>query len=442
MKVAFIDEDGVKFSADKKVLIEAPAELKSYCMPEETEEIAGEAFARCKKLYHVFFGHSLRKIGEKAFLRLPNLQEVTIHEGVVEIGDSAFAFCPHLLGITLPEGLKLIPYALLCGCEHLMEVNIPDSIETIDSMAFDGCVRLQSINIPKNLKHFTPDCFDENACSIIGENEYFKNIDGAIYSEDMHTLIYSYSNPKTFHVPDGVKEIGVEAFSRCKQIEEIVIPESVNVIHSNAFSDCLALKSVNLPQKLEKLNTNIFFNCPSLEKIVIPDNVTEIASGAFYGCTNLNGIVLPASVKEIEGNPFAGANYPIVSQNKRYVVKDVALYDTLTNTLVDVFSKADRFSVAEGTEEIGQDSIGGCPMLEIIIPTSVKALHFGALDDCETLERIVFKGKIIYAKYEFGFYNSNLREVVVPKDLVPYYKRLFGNDAELVVRDINNCPIR
>lgn len=60
-----------------------------------------------------------------------------------------------------------------------------------------------------------------------------------------------------------------------------------------------------------------------------------------------------------------------------------------------------------------------CPhLLGITLPEGLKKLNTNIFFNCPSLEKIVIK------------------------DFVPYYKHLFGNDAELVVRDINNCPIR
>ena len=49
-------------------------------------------------------------------------------------------------------------------------------------------------------------------------------------------------------IPDGVNEIGVDAFSGCTSLQSITIPDSVTEIGCGAFWGCTNLKNVTIPQ--------------------------------------------------------------------------------------------------------------------------------------------------------------------------------------------------
>ena len=77
------------------------------------------------------------------------------------------------------------------------------------------------------------------------------------------------SNEDVLTIEDGV----VEA---CKQdAVDVVIPEGVKEIGYNAFSDCKALKSILLPSTLEEIAPAAFENCTSLATIKFNGTVEQ-----------------------------------------------------------------------------------------------------------------------------------------------------------------------
>lgn len=83
-------------------------------------------------------------------------------------------------------------------------------------------------------------------------------------------------------IPDGVKKVGVNAFTYCSSLQSVVIPGSTHTIAGAAFS-----------------------NCTSLQSVIIPDGLKNIENGAFLGCRSLENLILPASVRSISSNAFS-----------------------------------------------------------------------------------------------------------------------------------------
>lgn len=70
-------------------------------------------------------------------------------------------------------------------------------------------------------------------------------------------------------IPDGVTEIGKEAFIYCHFLESITIPNSVKTINKHVFGDCISLKTVSFSDSIEQITNGskygAFKNCPSLD---------------------------------------------------------------------------------------------------------------------------------------------------------------------------------
>jgi len=76
------------------------------------------------------------------------------------------------------------------------------------------------------------------------------------------------------HIPEGVLEIGLRAFSDCRNLKSVVIPDSVTKIEGFAFYACGAIKSVHIPESVDFIGTEAFARCSSLAFACIPPACT------------------------------------------------------------------------------------------------------------------------------------------------------------------------
>lgn len=212
------------------------------------------------------------KIASQAHYQNNDLTEYEIGEGIAQIGDFAFARSG-LNSIVIPEGVEKIGYGAFYHCDDLTKVTIPSSVKEIDANAFSYTPWLTGL--------------ENNSSSpfvIVG--------DGIL-------LAYTGSD-SVVNIPDGVKQIGAEAFKDHMGITAVNIPSSVTVIGEAAFCGCKNLKTVNGGASLEKVCDRAFQHCP-LSKIVIPASMEEIGLGA-YDCMGgtdtviFEGTQLPALV--------------------------------------------------------------------------------------------------------------------------------------------------
>ena len=201
----WVDEFGVKYSADRKKLIRAPKSLcgdyrvldgtvvicddafrwrdnmREITLPQNVTSIGNGAFSCCLHLQEIILPSSIMSIGDKAFLRCMDLQEITIPSSVTSIGDKAFWRCKNLQEITLPSGLTSIGNSTFESCWNLQKITLPSSVTSIGDFAFRDCRYLQEITIPSSV-------------TSIGDNIF-----GGFYT-------YWHENLKRINIPRGTLE--------------------------------------------------------------------------------------------------------------------------------------------------------------------------------------------------------------------------------------------
>ena len=249
------------------------------------------AFYNCSSLTSITIPYSVTSIGNYAFNGCSSLTSITIPDSVTSIGNYAFNGCSSLTSITIPDSVTSIGDDAFSGCSSLTSITIPDSVTSIGYSAFSRCSSLTSINVDKN-------------------NEYYKSIDGNLYSKDGTTLI-QYAIGKTateFTIPDNVTSIEYGAFYYCSSLTSINIPNGVTSIGDSVFYNCSSLTSITIPDSITSIGYGTFANCSSLTSIIIPDSVTSIGNYAFHNCSSLMSITIPSGVKSIGYGAFKGCS--------------------------------------------------------------------------------------------------------------------------------------
>ena len=312
LKEAFIDEWGVKYSKDGRILLKAPKELRGvYSVKEGTRIICNYVFFHCRSLSNIVIPDSVTDIGEGAFSDCRSLSNIVIPDSVTDIGKSAFSGCSSLSNIVIPDSVTDIGDDAFFHCSSLSNIVIPDSVTDIGEGAFLYCSSLSNIVIP-------------NSVTDIGDYAFS-------YCSSLSNIV----------IPDSVTDIGNFAFSRCCSLSEIVIPSSVTSIGNRAFSRCSSLKYISIPKSVIGLNGNPFaewngkleclspnfvyeddvlfnrdkskiisFRKQNIKSYVIPSSVISIGDRAFYGCDSLSEIVIPSSVTSIGKGAFYNCKFP------------------------------------------------------------------------------------------------------------------------------------
>lgn len=291
-------EEGLTITSDGKLTKVSP-DLTEVKIPDRITEIARDkynapiAFKECDKLKKVTFGKGVTcisgdyTISPYIFINIfggsynsdcNSVEEVIISEGVTEVGDSAFAELTKLKTVVLPNSLNSIGVGAFLNCTSLKEIAIPDSVT--------------SIAAPTYGKYTFPGAFD--SCTNIKVTYKGKTYDYA-HIDDLYKAINGNENSSAVTGGEGMTIEDNTVVSANKDITRAVIPQGVKQIGADAFSDCTQLTEVLIPDTVTFIGVYAFNNCTSLREIALPDSVTEcqiVKGGArephpFYNCSDL-----------------------------------------------------------------------------------------------------------------------------------------------------------
>ena len=98
--------------------------------------------------------------------------------------------------------------------------------------------------------------------------------------------LHSRHRLQSIVLPQGIKEIGSQAFFSCDSIEEIIIPASVEKIGQSAFNLCRGLRKVVF-EGAPKVEDFAFANCPLLQDIVVKGSRPQFSVLAFIGTRSI-----------------------------------------------------------------------------------------------------------------------------------------------------------
>ena len=138
------------------------------------------------------------------------------------------------------------------------------------------------------------------------KSPHYVEIDGIIYTKDMHRLIVGSAGLKHVEVPEGVEKITDFAFYN-SEIESVKLPDSIKKIGDEAFSNCHNLKEVNLGNGVKQLGNYVFSWDENLTKIELPPSLQEVGAYSFYK-SNIKSITLNEGLSNIVQGAFVGTH--------------------------------------------------------------------------------------------------------------------------------------
>ena len=202
------------------------------------------------------------------------------------------------------------------------------------------------------------------------------------------------------------------AFFFHEEITSVTIPEGVTEIGENAFKDCTALKSVKLPSTLKAIGGYAFQNCKELSSISLPAGLESIGMDAFEFCSALpSSLAIPAGVSEIGSYAFNETPWLSAQQAKSpLVIVNGILLDASTCTgdvvipssvkMIGAYAFFDcgemtSVTIPKSVKSIGSYAFYGCSGLkEIKIPDSVTEIGDGAFEFCTGLTSVNIPGSV------------------------------------------------
>ena len=271
---------------------------------------------------------------------------------------------------------------------------LPDNFADSDSYTTPNTV-LKKVILPEGITNIGEEAF-----------QYCASLTSITLPENLESIgdyaFYSCKSLTSINIPDKMTTIGDGTFESCSSLATVTLPESLESIGNDAFNCCASLTSINIPDKVNTIGDGAFESCSYLITVTLPESLESIGSDAFYNCTNLTSITIPDKVTTIADNTF--------------------------NNCLNLAT----VTLPENLESIGNDAFYNCPSLKSInIPDKVTTIGNGTFFHCQALTSINIPGKVITIGYGTFESCSDLTTVTLPESLESIGDNAFYNCTSL-----------
>lgn len=302
--------------------------IKSLTLPSTVKELGTNSFAECAGLTSFSLNDGLEIIGHNSFYLCKNIkQDIVIPNSVRFIGGFAFGSDSSTMGFTglyLGNSVEFIGNGAFQICHNVAnEVQLPDSLKVIGDFAFNhmmnvktevlripaGVIQIGGVKHDKNITlenyldivpfetgtHTFYDFgrFTFKAVDVDENNQYYKDIDGVLFSKDGTRLVCYPSNKpgREYEIPEGVTKIDELAFYSYTGVEKdylkvITIPDSLDIE--------LPVTGTNILNVCNTI-TNALYSYSGVEEIRVKPTNTKymVEDGCLYSLDGTRCLYIP-----------------------------------------------------------------------------------------------------------------------------------------------------
>ncbi|MGU8019769.1 leucine-rich repeat protein [Streptococcus suis] len=418
--------------------------LTSINLPANLESIGNSAFYSTR-LSEVKLPASLKHLGWGAFSHIDSLKKVEVNSDIEtshysSYWSSPFATSP-LTDVTIKEGVTVVADKMFEGQSGVTSLTLPSSLLEVRPYAFTG-IGIESLTLPAGLQKLGNHSFarSSNLKSVTIPSSLVEG-DGAFI--DSKSLVNISLAPGTikiidglfrgtgfseFTIPEGITEIGANAFSDNENLTTITLPSTLRAIGANAFSNT-SLKRIVLPPGMKKIPDGLLKGT-KVEEFVIPEGVEEIGVRAFAYNPFLKSVVLPSSLKKIGNGAFQNTGIESITFKDGLVeiddyafsntnLKSVLLPNSVTRLGGSAFSGIStltNLTLSEGLTEINAGTFSGTSLERVTLPSAVTIIHDSAFSRVSALKDIIFSDGLKRIERS-AFAGTGLTDVTLPSQL-------------------------
>ena len=136
----------------------------------------------------------------------------------------------------------------------------------------------------------------------------------------------------------------------CEKLEKVVFEEGSKLTYlgKGAFRGCMSLSSINLPEGLKEIGPQAFSYCTS--NGYLPGGSAVL----YYNMYSLSEITLPASLEKIGDGalPNLVCNIKLAEGSKNFVIENGILYDAGKTTVIRAFNPAGDIVIPDTVTKI------------------------------------------------------------------------------------------
>ena len=422
--------------------------LKKVTLPHDFSSIGEYAFCGTS-VESVIMGYPLKEVCKYAFNK-SKIKTVEADWSQLEsVGSGAFAYSDfegnkdnNTLDISR---LDSIPYEAFVGCE-IKKVILSPNLWFVGNGAL-CCSSLEEANVPSTLKYLWRNSFGY-------DSPFFNNLpteDHVVYLgkfamcvqdrlssptilkfkegteyivDDFDIKYFNYEYIKGLELPSTLKRIGQSAFT-CYggygnelQIKSITFPEGLEEIGYQAFYENENLEKVTFPSTLKRIGEYAFEGC-GLTKVVIPENVTEIELCAFYNCKSLQRVEFNAK-RVYDGNGGHNLIFGSCSSLEKVtigpkveVIPTGMCRDCRQLIMIEFLER----DASAGKLLINDEAFYSCRMEEVVLPEGLDSIGENAFGWCRSLSSLTLPNSLTSIGFNAFYSCTKLKELTIPKNV-------------------------
>ena len=261
-----------------------------------------------------------------------------------------------------------------------------------------------------------------------------------------------------FVFPDGITEIGQNAFANTSLSGSLILPEDLSCINAGAFASSL-ISSVSFPSSLSAIREMAFNRCYSLSgDLLFPTNVSFIGYSAFERCKGLSGshlrlpdelaylgysafqdlgdlygdLIIPEKIKKLRNDTFYGTRFTgtLILNNVQELAFSCFYGSGFSGGL----------SIPEGVTDIPMRCFYNCQFSSLSFPSTLKTVGETAFyHDTHLVDPLVFSDGLVLIG-EDAFAECSTPSIILPESLQTILAGAFAynyNVAQIICKAID-----
>ena len=237
-------------------------------------------------------------------------------------------------------------------------------------------------------------------------------------------------NDETYTVPDGVKIVGENAFSKAFRTKKVILPQSVTEIKPNAFKGCALLEEINL-EGVERVGA-FAFKKTKLKKAIFSDKIEFI--GAF--------VFIESPIEHIE-LPFKDI---VFEKDYDFVTSDRLKYIKAPLCATKRFRGSQIFTtleICEGEVEIyDEDFINKYSCSTIVFPSTLKNIYVSLSSVNFQVSQLVFKSSSINIQSNYFLQSQEIKHIEANNNVLKAIEDAYPYHTATTKNAIRNAYIK
>jgi hypothetical protein len=248
-----------------------------------------------------------------------------------------------------------------------------------------------------------------------------------------HVVISGSTCEGAVIIPEGVTDIGDDAFSGNSNVYRLSLPSSLRSIGDNAFLNSINLVAVDFSFGLKTIGSSAFFGNTALKSISLPSSLRSVGESSFRNDATLAEVDFGSSVQMIGANAFLGAT-SLSSISLPNSVKTIGVAAFFGN------SQLKTLDLGSGVEIIGDSAFVGASALESVsLPNSLKFLGGSAFWGASSLTSVNFGSGVQSIGSKAFMFATKLSNVSLPDSVRTIGTLAFASMTDLVTIELGSA---